>query len=84
MHFYVPDDVAESVRRRAAQRPIPVFRYLEELVKKEVATDWPEDYAKTMFGGWQGEPLERAEQGELEQRMDRSQRPDDSRYCPPQ
>ena len=70
MHFYVPDNVAESVRRRAAQRQISVSRYLAELVKKEVTTEWPEDYAKTVFGGWQGEPLERPEQGELEQRMD--------------
>lgn len=57
LHFYVRDDIAESVRRKAAERGVPVSRYLAELVKHEVMRDWPEDYAESVFGGWQGGPL---------------------------
>ena len=36
--------------------------------EEKVSNQWPDGYFETVFGGWQGEPLERPEQGEFEQR----------------
>ena len=46
-----------------------VSKYLEILVKKEVENQWPEGYFE-LFGTWQGEPLERLDQGSFEQRVE--------------
>jgi hypothetical protein len=53
LHFYVPEEVADAVRRRAQARNLPVSRYLAELVRREVA-GWPEEFAG-ILGGWQEE-----------------------------
>jgi len=37
------------------------------LIKKEVGGKWPDDYFD-LFGSWEGDPLERPEQGEYERR----------------
>ena len=68
MHCYVPDSIAEAIRRRARARGIPVSRYLAELVRREVSGGWPEGYFEAVVGKWQGESLVRTEQGELEMR----------------
>ena len=67
LHCYVPDEVAEKLKRRAAEAQMPVSRYLARLVRRDVEGAWPEGYFES-FGAWQGEPLERAGQGEFEQR----------------
>jgi hypothetical protein len=46
LHFYIPDDLAERVKARAAQARMPVSRYVAELVKREVGSGWPKDYFK--------------------------------------
>lgn len=44
LHFYVPDDVAEQIRRRASQAHQTVSRYVAELVKRDASPGWPEGY----------------------------------------
>jgi hypothetical protein len=38
------------------------------LVKREVQTEWPERFFEEVVGGWSGERLLRASQGEYEER----------------
>lgn len=67
LHCYVPDTIAEHFRRKAEQSHLSTSKYLAQLVKKEVGQEWPEDYF-TLFGSWEGSPLQRPEQGDLESR----------------
>lgn len=68
LHFYVPDEFAEKVRQEAQAAGMSVSRYLADLVKREIALDWPEKFFEEVVGGWMGEPLERPVQGDYEQR----------------
>ncbi len=68
MHLYVPREVAREVKRRAEAGGKTVSAYLAELVKREVADDWPEEFFSRVAGAWHGEPLVRAPQPELESR----------------
>lgn len=67
LHFYIPDSVADSVKAKAEHAHLSVSKYLAELVKREVANEWPENYFDN-FGQWEGEPLQRPVQDALEQR----------------
>ena len=67
LHFYIPDSVAESVKVKAEHAHLSVSKYLAELVKREVADQWPENYFDN-FGQWEGEPLQRPIQEAYEQR----------------
>jgi len=40
----------------------------EQLDREKASNQWPDGYFETVFGGWQGDPLVRPEQGEFEQR----------------
>lgn len=44
LHFYVPDLVAEQIKRRAAQAGQPVSRYVTELVMRDAGQGWPAGY----------------------------------------
>jgi|CXWK01.1.fsa_nt_gi hypothetical protein len=66
LNLYVPDDLAERIRYAAEAADLSVSRYLAELVRREVETEWPVGYFETVVGGWAGEPLERAPQGVAE------------------
>ena len=68
LHFYVPDQLEARIRARAEQAHMSVSKYLAELVKREVADDWPRGYAESVLGKWQGEPLVRESEGGFEQR----------------
>ncbi len=68
MHCYVPDVVADVIRKRAEGRGMSVSRYLAELVQREIGGGWPEGYFETVVGKWQGGMLKRAAQGRLETR----------------
>ncbi len=70
LHLYVPQRTAETLRRRAENRGLSLSRSLTEVVEREagVADGWPADYFDRIVGGWSGEPLERPEQGSLEER----------------
>jgi len=67
LHFYIPDSVADTVKIKAEHAHLSVSKYLAELVKREVANQWPENYFDK-FGQWEGEPLQRATQDDMEQR----------------
>lgn len=68
LHMYVPEQVAKSLRDRARAKNMSISKYLAELVEREVVNDWPEGYFEGVLGRWQGVPLERPEQLELEER----------------
>lgn len=68
LHFYVPDEVAERIRREAEAAHMPVSRYLASLVKRELLNEWPERFFEEAVGAWQGDPLERIDPGEAEER----------------
>lgn len=68
LHLYISDELAERIQRQAQSANLSVSRYLADLVQREVAADWPSGYFEEVVGGWQGEPLERADQGEFERR----------------
>jgi hypothetical protein len=68
LHFYVPEAVATRLQSRAKAAGLSISRYIAELVKQQIGTDWPEGFFDEVVGGWQGEPLKRAPQGQLEER----------------
>lgn len=68
LNLYVNDELAERIRRAADEADLSVSRYLAELVRGAVETEWPEGFFEEVVGGWQGEPLERASQGTVEAR----------------
>ena len=68
LHLYVPEDVAERLRERAKARDLSVSKYLAQIVEREVAVGWPDEYFAEVIGGWVGEPLQRPEQLPLEER----------------
>jgi hypothetical protein len=68
LHFYVPKELAEKIRQEARATGVSVSRYLANLVKREIALDWPEGFFEEVVGGWLGEPLQRPVQDDFEQR----------------
>ncbi len=70
LHLYVPDETARQLRARAAARGLSVSKYLAQIVQRELATGWPRDFFDDVAGGWEGEPLERPEQGAHDERDD--------------
>lgn len=68
LHFYVPEDVAQAIQKRAQQARLPVSRFLAELVKREVKNAWPEHYFEAVAGQWQDKPLQREPEGDFESR----------------
>ncbi len=67
LHFYIPDAVADKIKLKADHAHLSVSKYLAELVKREVANQWPENYFEKL-GTWEGEPLQRSNQEAYEQR----------------
>ena len=68
LHLYLPKDTAEEVKRRARAKRVSVSSYLAELVQSRIVDDWPDDFFTSVVGGWQGKPLKRPSQLELEVR----------------
>jgi len=68
LHFYVPDEIGERIKACAKARGLPVSRYLADLAQREVVQGWPEGFFDRVIGAWHGEPLERPEQGDFENR----------------
>lgn len=67
LHCYVPDEVARKLRGKAQRANLSLSKYLAGLIGRELEDRWPDGYFD-LFGGWQGEPLERPPQGDHEQR----------------
>jgi len=70
MHLYVSKDIAKEVKHRASSKGVSTSRYLADLVRREVADEWPPGFFEEVIGGWVGEPLERPEQLPLEERTE--------------
>jgi hypothetical protein len=68
LHLYLPNDMADEVKRRARAKRMSVSSYLAELVQSRIADDWPEDFFTKVVGGWQGKPLKRPPQPRFEAR----------------
>lgn len=68
LHLYVADEVASLVRQRARARKMSVSGYLADLVRREVASGWPDGFFDEVVGGWAGRPFRRPGQGRFEQR----------------
>ena len=69
-HLYVKESLAKYIKKQADSKGMSVSKYLAEIVKKDAETGWPEDFFSEVIGGWKGEPLRRARQGEFEKRED--------------
>ncbi len=69
LNLYVNDELAERIRHKADAADMSVSRYLAELIRREVSAGWPDGFFEEVIGGWQGEPLERAPQGVIEDRV---------------
>lgn len=67
LHCYLPDELVKRLQQKAHAARLPVSRYLSQLIRKDLEGRWPDGYFE-LFGGWQGEPLKRPEQGEFESR----------------
>ena len=68
LHFYVQEETAEELRKRAERQGISLSRYLANLVQREVPSAWPDGFFDQVAGGWKGKPLERPPQGMYEER----------------
>ena len=68
LHLYVSDEEAEAVKTRAEACGKSLSAYLADLVRREVAGEWPEGFFERIVGGWKGEPLRRGKQGPMEGR----------------
>jgi hypothetical protein len=68
LHFYVPEETAERIRQEVQAAGLSISQYLATLVKREIHSTRPEGFFEEVVGGWQGEPLQRGEQGHYEAR----------------
>ena len=68
MHFYVSEDVAEDLRRRARAKRMSVSKYIASLVRTKIHPGWPEGYFENVIGAWKGRTFDRPPQGEFERR----------------
>lgn len=68
LHCYLPDDEAELLKRRASQAGMSVSRYLAELARKDLVTEWPPKYFEQVFPEDDVAPMERPPQGTFERR----------------
>jgi len=55
LHFYVSEEVAEKLRRRAEADGLSLSKYLASVVSQEVADGWPDGYFEQALGSWVGE-----------------------------
>ena len=64
LHLYVPEKDASELKARARAHGVSLSQYLASLVRRELHKGWPPGFFQKVFGGWKGEPLERAPQDE--------------------
>jgi len=69
LHFYVPDEVAEQIKARAALAQQPVSRYVAELVKRDIAQGWPKGYFERITNASEGAAMNHEPSGLPEERL---------------
>ena len=69
LHFYVPDEVAEQIKRRAAQAGQPISRYVAELVMRDAGQGWPEGYFENIAGPSHDDSIRYEPSGPPEERL---------------
>lgn len=69
LHFYVPDLVAEQIKRRAAQAGQPVSRYVAELVMRDEGQGWPAGYFENVTAPSSHESIPYESAGPPEERL---------------
>jgi len=70
LHCYVPDEMAERIRRQAARAGMSVSRYLAELARRDAGPAWPEGYAERVFHCPEGGEMTRGSAEPYESRTD--------------
>ena len=70
LHFYVSEDVASDLRRRAKASGLSVSQYIASVVRREVHPGWPKGFFSEVVGGWSGPRLKRDPQPRFEERDD--------------
>lgn len=68
LHCYLPEEEAESLRHRAKRAGMSVSRYLAELARKDLVSEWPEGYFERLFSHDGIAPIKRGSQGDFEDR----------------
>ena len=66
MHLYLPQALADEVRRRAEIQGVSVSAFLAEVVRAEINESWPPGYLEEVIGCMQSSPIERGDQGQFE------------------
>lgn len=69
LRCYLSDVDAESFRRRAARAGMSVSRYLAELARKDLVSEWPEGYFRQLFGSDEIARIEHGAQAGFETRL---------------
>ena len=68
LHCYVPDEIADLFKQKAKEANLSTSKYLALLVKQNTAGQWPDNFFD-LAGSWQGEPIVRPDQLDVEQRV---------------
>jgi len=67
LHCYIPESTLVKLQQKAEQAHLSISKYLALLIQKDIVNQWPENYFD-LFGSWEGDALERTEQGDYENR----------------
>ena len=54
LHFYVPEEIATKVRKKAEDSKMSISRYLAGVIKRDVGEGWPAGYFDRICGSWEG------------------------------
>ena len=49
MHLYLSKEIATKVKKKAAKLGISSSKYMANILKKELSSDWPEGYFESFF-----------------------------------
>ena len=50
LNLYVPEDLAEELKRAARKARLPLSRYVLSLLSRQSDSGWPKDYFETACG----------------------------------
>jgi hypothetical protein len=61
LHVQISEQMEPDLQQAAEDAGLPLSLYLAELLERQVAKPdgWPDGYFEELFGGWQGELLQR-------------------------